>query len=237
MKKIILILILPLCAGTLAAQTKKTAAKKPVATTKAPIFSGRVDSVSYAFGSSMASDLKNRNLTEINYTLLLRGFEDAFSGKPALLKEEEMRTVISNTLKLAYENRFAATRAEGKAFLEANKTKPGVNVTSSGLQYEVLTKGNGAMPAASDTVLVHYKGTFLNGKQFDSSYDRNEPLSLPLTGVIQGWTEGLQLMPAGSKYRFYIPYHLAYGESGSGPDMPPYSTLVFDIELLKVNGK
>ena len=109
--------------------------------------------------------------------------------------------------------------------------------TASGIQYQVLTKGAGISPKATDTVLVHYKGTLLNGKEFDSSYSRNEPISFPLNGVIPGWTEGVQLMQTGAKYKFFIPYNLAYGENGAGQDIPPFSTLVFEIELLKVNGK
>ena len=126
---------------------------------------------------------------------------------------------------------------EGQDFLEQNKKRAGVQTTASGLQYEVLTAGTGVKPLATDSVLVHYKGTLLNGKQFDSSYDRGEPISFPLNRVIPGWTEGVQLMPAGSKYKFFIPYNLAYGERGAGQDIPPYSTLIFEVELLKVNGK
>ncbi|MNR36347.1 FKBP-type 22 kDa peptidyl-prolyl cis-trans isomerase [compost metagenome] len=126
---------------------------------------------------------------------------------------------------------------EGQEFLEQNGKRAGVQTTASGLQYEVLTAGTGVKPVATDSVLVHYKGTLLNGKQFDSSYDRGEPISFPLNAVIAGWTEGVQLMPAGSKYKFYIPYNLAYGARGAGADIPPYSTLIFEVELLKVNGK
>ncbi|MEO5910790.1 MAG: FKBP-type peptidyl-prolyl cis-trans isomerase, partial [Pelobium sp.] len=132
------------------------------------------------------------------------------------------------------QDKFAGLQEAGKKFLEDNKKNPKVTVTPSGLQYEVLTLGTGVKPKATDTVTVHYKGTLLDGKEFDSSYSRNEPLTLPLNSVIPGWTEGVQLMPAGSKYRFYIPYQLAYGERGAGQDIPPFSTLIFDIELLKV---
>ena len=133
--------------------------------------------------------------------------------------------------------KFGPALAEGKAFLEKNKKQPGIQVTASGIQYQVINKGTGIRPKDTDTVTVNYKGTLLNGKQFDSSYGRNEPLSLPLNRVIAGWIEGVQLMQTGSKYKFFVPYNLAYGERGAGADIPPYSTLIFEIELLKVNGE
>jgi FKBP-type peptidyl-prolyl cis-trans isomerase len=122
----------------------------------------------------------------------------------------------------------------GKAFLEANGKKEGVTTTASGLQYKVIKAGTGAKPKATDTVNVHYKGTFLDGKTFDSSYDRGQPISFPLNGVIAGWTEGVQLMPVGSTYEFYIPSNLAYGERGAGGAIPPNSTLIFVVELLGI---
>jgi FKBP-type peptidyl-prolyl cis-trans isomerase FkpA len=127
-------------------------------------------------------------------------------------------------------------KAAGTAFLATNGKKTGVVTTASGLQYEVLTKGTGTQhPAASDTVKVHYKGTTIDGKEFDSSYSRGEPISFPLNGVIPGWTEGVQLMTEGAKYRFYIPSDLAYGENGAGGAIGPNETLIFDVELLKIN--
>ena len=122
----------------------------------------------------------------------------------------------------------------GQAFLVANAKKEGVMTTASGLQYKVLEAGSGARPTAKDTVNVHYRGTFIDGKTFDSSYDRGESISFPLNGVIKGWTEGVQLMPMGAKYEFYIPYHLAYGERGAGGVIPPYATLIFVVELLGI---
>jgi FKBP-type peptidyl-prolyl cis-trans isomerase len=122
----------------------------------------------------------------------------------------------------------------GKVFLEENSKKEGVTTTASGLQYKVIQPGTGARPKATDTVNVHYKGTFLDGKTFDSSYDRGQPISFPLNGVIAGWTEGVQLMPVGATYEFYIPSHLAYGERGAGGVIPPNSTLIFVVELLGI---
>jgi FKBP-type peptidyl-prolyl cis-trans isomerase len=123
---------------------------------------------------------------------------------------------------------------EGKRFLEENAKKEGVQVTPSGLQYKVLTEGFGTKPKATETVVVHYRGTLIDGTEFDSSYKRKEPISFPLNGVIAGWTEGLQLMKTGAKYEFYIPYNLAYGERGAGGVIPPYATLIFEVELLEV---
>jgi FKBP-type peptidyl-prolyl cis-trans isomerase FklB len=122
----------------------------------------------------------------------------------------------------------------GQKFLEENAKKEGVVTTASGLQYKVLEEGYGSRPKATETVKVHYRGTFIDGKTFDSSYDRGEPISFPLNGVIAGWTEGVQLMPVGAKYEFYIPYQLAYGEKGAGGVIPPYATLVFVVELLGI---
>ncbi len=123
---------------------------------------------------------------------------------------------------------------EGKKFLEENAKREGVMVTPSGLQYKVITEGFGTKPKATETVVVHYRGTTIDGKEFDSSYKRNEPISFPLNGVIAGWTEGLQLMKTGAKYEFYIPYNLAYGERGAGAVIPPYATLIFEVELIQV---
>ncbi|TCD03607.1 FKBP-type peptidyl-prolyl cis-trans isomerase [Pedobacter psychroterrae] len=244
MKKIIITFLLPLCAFTAMSQTKKTttAAKKvtPVKTAvKAgtqPIFKSNLDSASYALGAKMASGMKQDGLTLLNYDLLVRGFKDAFAGSAFSIPEEKFKQAIGDLFNKVTQQKYAPAIAEGKSFLEKNKTQTGVQTTPSGLQYLVLTKGTGIKPAASDTVLVHYKGTLLNGTEFDSSYKRDQPLSLPLNNVIPGWTEGVQLMSTGSKYKFFIPYNLAYGEGGQG-EIPPYSTLVFEIELLKVNGK
>ena len=133
--------------------------------------------------------------------------------------------------------KFAVNVAEGSKFLTENSKKAGVVTLPSGLQYEVISSGTGIKPKATDEVTVHYKGTLLNGKQFDSSYDRGEPATFMLNQVIPGWTEGLQQMPAGSKYRFFIPYALAYGERGAGPDITPFSTLIFEVELVSVQAK
>jgi FKBP-type peptidyl-prolyl cis-trans isomerases 1 len=246
MKKIAIALLLPLCSVAAIAQTSKkptTAPKKAPATKSAqkpiakPVFKSTLDSASYSFGITMASNMKKDGLSAINYDLMMQGMKDAFNEKPFALTTQASQSAINNLFVTLSKKKFGPAIAEGTAFLENNKKQPGVQVTASGLQYQVITKGTGAMPKATDSVLVHYKGTLLNGKQFDSSYDRNAPISFPLSNVIPGWTEGVQLMPAGSKYKFFIPYNLAYGEHGAGQDIPPYSTLIFEIELLKVNGQ
>lgn len=251
MKKIIITLLLPLCVFATQAQTKKTApTKKATVTKKAtstkttaktataqPVLKSSLDSASYSFGIGMGSNMKSGGLTTLNYDLLIKGLQDAFNSKTPLLSDQQSQQAIGNLFKTMSQKKYAPAIAEGKAFLENNKKQAGVQVTPSGLQYLVITRGTGIKPTATDTVTVHYKGTLLNGKEFDSSYKRNEPLSLPLNGVIAGWTEGVQLMQTGAKYKFFIPYNLAYGERETGGEIPPYSTLIFEIELLKVNGK
>ena len=227
--------ILTLCIGTISvvsfAQTKKAAVVKPVAPVKTLT---SVDSASYSFGLKIAQGLKSDGVSSLNYVLLSKAMEDVFKGNPLMIADEQAGAAISSFLQQASKAKFSGLEEEGSKFLAQNKLKPNIVTTASGLQYEVITQGTGEKPKATDEVTVHYKGTLINGKQFDSSYDRNEPLSLPLNNVIPGWTEGLQLMAVGSKYRFYIPYQLGYGERGAGQDIPPFSTLLFDIELIKI---
>ncbi|PWS31917.1 FKBP-type peptidyl-prolyl cis-trans isomerase [Pedobacter paludis] len=257
MKKVFLTVLVSGIVAASFAQTKKPTAKKPVAkkttavnktSTAGTGLKSSLDSTSYAFGTSIGSGLKSTGLTTLNYDVLLKGLKDAFQGAKTTLNQQQAQQCINEALSKASEMKnkaeneankikFAPMIKEGQAFLEENKKRAGVHTTASGLQYEVITAGTGVKPTATDSVLVHYKGTLLNGKQFDSSYDRGEPISFPLNRVISGWTEGVQLMPAGSKYKFFIPYNLAYGERGAGQDIPPYSALIFEIELLKVNGK
>jgi FKBP-type peptidyl-prolyl cis-trans isomerase len=239
MKKVLITLLIPFCSYAVNAQTKgKTAVRKTVTTvTKTVKPLSTLDSASYAFGMSMAGSLKNDGLKSLNYELLVKGLKDAFGSQTTMLSQDAAQKAIGNLFKSVSQNKFSANINEGKALLENNKKDPVVKTTASGLQYIVITPGAGPKPAVTDTVLVNYSGKLLNGKQFDSSYDRNEPLSLSLNRVIPGWTEGMQLMSKGAKYKFFIPYNLAYGERGAGQDIPPYSTLVFEIELLKINGK
>jgi FKBP-type peptidyl-prolyl cis-trans isomerase len=171
-----------------------------------------------------------------------KGIEEAYDGKTARLTDQQRMEVKMAVVKKLQEkaaaDRAAAAeknKADGDKFLADNGKKPGVKTTASGLQYEVLSEGKGDHPKATDKVTVNYKGTLLDGTVFDSSYDRGQPLTLPLNGVIAGWTEGVQLMTPGSKYKFYIPSNLAYGEHGGGSQIGPNSALIFEIELLGIN--
>lgn len=250
MKKLLLTAIISTVAITAFAQTKKPIAKKTGVTKPAitKALKTNLDSVSYSFGTSMGAGLKNTGLTTLNFEALLKGLKDAFAGNKLLLDQQAAQNCINTALAKASavknkaeieanKIKYAPMIKEGQKFLEENKKRAEVKTTASGLQYEVLTLGTGIQPKSTDSVLVHYQGTLLNGQEFDSSYKRKAPISFPLNQVIQGWTEGVQLMPAGSKFKFYIPYNLAYGERGAGRDIPPFSTLIFIVELLKVNGK
>ncbi|WP_081675051.1 FKBP-type peptidyl-prolyl cis-trans isomerase [Daejeonella oryzae] len=192
-----------------------------------------VDSASYALGMSIATDLKKRGVTELNYSLFAKALANGFSGANKLLSQEDGQRAISNYLTAASKRSENLVLDEGNQFLKANKTKAGVVTLPSGLQYLILKSGSGPKPKATDQVTVHYTGTLINGKKFDSSFDRNQPLSLSLSEVIPGWTEGLKQMPTGSKYRLFIPWELGYGENGAG-EIPPYSVLIFEIELISI---
>jgi len=195
---------------------------------------------SYAIGMNVGGSLREQEL-DLALPAFLQGFQDVYSGGATEMSEEDMHEalgILQQTMRSRQAEKAQAASAKnieaGKAFLEANKAAEGVQVTASGLQYKVLQAGTGATPKLSDTVTTHYAGTLLSGKEFDSSYRRGEPASFPVQGVIAGWTEALQLMTVGSKWRLYIPSELAYGERGAGQDIEPHSTLVFDIELLAI---
>ncbi|MCC6489599.1 MAG: FKBP-type peptidyl-prolyl cis-trans isomerase [Candidatus Hydrogenedentes bacterium] len=199
-----------------------------------------VQKVSYSIGTQIGTSMKNDGI-EIDIKAFVRGIEDARGGKPLALTQEQMQQVMTAfrqqmMQKIQAERAAAGEKAasEGAKFLEENGKKPGVKTLPSGLQYLVVTEGKGEMPKATDTVKTHYRGTLIDGKEFDSSYARNEPAEFPVDGVIPGWTEALQLMHVGDKWKLFIPANLAYGENGAGQDIPPNATLVFDIELLEI---
>ena len=202
------------------------------------------DKRSYAIGMDIACKLKSQAL-ELNDELIVEGFRDTLLGKETKLSQEDLVQVMD-----AYRQEFMqqrakeqlaeaeANKARGKAFLEENKTKDGVKVTGSGLQYKVLKKGKGASPKADDTVTVHYRGTLIDGTEFDSSYRRGQPATFPVHGVIPGWVEALQMMKPGSKWMLYIPSELAYDSRQMGQYITPNSTLIFEVELLDIkNGE
>jgi len=194
-----------------------------------------IDSMSYAYGVYMAGNVDNPDFKEINKEVLLKGMDAALlDTNGALFNKEEAYKILDAYFKKKQEVKSKELSEEGIKWLEENGKREGVKTTASGLQYEVISEGTGAKPTANDKVKVHYTGTFIDGKVFDSSVQRGEPIVFPLNGVIRGWTEGIQLMSVGSKYKFFIPYNLAYGERGSQA-IPPYATLIFEVELLDIN--
>lgn len=198
------------------------------------------DKASYSIGLELGTSLKKGKM-EVNSDTLLKGLKDALSGAKPLLTEEQVKETMAALQKEMMEKQAAATKeagvknaAEGEKFLAENKKKDGVKTTASGLQYKVLKEGTGAPPKETDTVVTNYKGTLLDGTEFDSSYKRNEPATFPVNRVIKGWTEALLLMKPGSKYQLFIPSALAYGERAVGKDIGPSSTLIFEVELLSI---
>lgn len=189
--------------------------------------------VSYGLGM-MVGERVLKQYGELDYDLLIEAMKAQAAGTETLMTMDEAQAALQAQQELAASEAAAAAGAEGEAFLTENAAREGVTVTESGLQYEVMTEAEGAKPTEDDTVSVHYVGTLMDGTTFDSSVDRGEPASFPLKGVIPGWTEGLQLMPLGSKFRFVIPSDLAYGERGAGQAIGPGATLVFEVELLEI---
>jgi FKBP-type peptidyl-prolyl cis-trans isomerase FklB len=205
-----------------------------------PALTSDLDKASYAIGSNIGKRFKTQGL-ELNNAAFALGFKEAITGAKATLSDEDAKVALAAFEKTMTEKQEAdmkeqvtKNQKEGEAFLADNAEKEGVKTTASGLQYKVVKAGEGKKPKSSDTVKVHYRGTLLNGTEFDSSYARNEPITFPLDQVIPGWTEGVQLMPVGSKYTLYIPGKLAYGERGSPPTIGPNATLVFEVELLGI---
>jgi FKBP-type peptidyl-prolyl cis-trans isomerase len=198
------------------------------------------EKMGYAIGRQMGEFIKN-NGVEIDDVAFLRGLDEGMEGIKSALTNEQLQAAYVNYQKTAQakqaemaKEKSAEAIKEGETFLAENGARKEVITTASGLQYEVIRKGTGATPAANDTVSTHYRGTLINGEEFDSSYSRNEPAEFPVNRVIPGWTEALQLMKTGAKWKLFIPYQLAYGEQGSPPRIPGGSALVFDIELLEI---
>jgi len=233
MLKMKLTLILILMAGLLATQ---------VIAEENPVLKEKMDKVSYAIGVGMGKNLRSQEI-EFDIDLVIRGFRDAFTGQKLLLTDEEIHAII-NAFQIEMRRKQIETRHKqakmatdnkkaGEAFLSENKTKEGVVSLPSGLQYKVLAEGSGKTPRVEDTVVVHYKGYLIDGTEFDSSYKRGQPATLPVKGVIKGWAEALQLMKEGSKWQLFIPPELGYGTRGSS-HIPPNSTLIFEVELISI---
>ena len=200
-----------------------------------------MDKLSYSFGLAIGTQLMDMRAEAINVEDFSQALKDVFTGQPLAVKPEEAQNMVSSFLheqeiakRKEMEEKGLKARSEGESFLRDNGKRPGIITTASGLQYEILEEGNGKHPKATDSVKCHYEGRLIDGTVFDSSIRRGEPAVFPLNGVISGWTEGVQLMAEGAKYRFYIPYQLAYGANGAGSSIPPYAALIFDIELIAV---
>ena len=196
-----------------------------------------MEKLSYALGLIIGNNLKGMNIEGLLTTEFTRAVEQVLNGEKTEMTEVQAQGLVQEYLREQQEAAGKAAREAGENFLAENAKREGVKVTESGLQYEVLTPALGMKPVAADTVSCHYEGRLIDGTVFDSSYRRGEPASFPLQGVIRGWTEGLQLMSIGSKFRFFIPFELAYGAQGAGGSIPPYAALVFDVELLGIEGK
>ena len=196
-----------------------------------------MDKLSYAWGLAMGMQLKGMGINELEFDSFMDGVKVSFDGGTPEISPEEAQKLINDYLEELQNKATAAAKAEAQVFLDENAAKEGVKVTASGLQYKVLKEGEGIRPTAEDEVTVHYTGKLLNGTVFDSSASRGEPATFPLNRVIPGWTEGVQLMNEGAKYEFFIPSDLAYGPQGIPNVIPPHSTLIFEVELIKVNKK
>lgn len=200
------------------------------------------DKVSYSIGLSIGKNMKNQPM-EIDVDLMIKGIKDALSGAEPLMSEREVQETISELRrelaakqKEHMEEVAEQNKKAGEVFLEENKKKEGVITLSSGLQYKIITPGTGESPKLTDTVTTHYRGTLIDGTEFDSSYKRGKPVSFKVNGVIAGWTEALQLMKVGAKWELFVPPNLAYGDQGAGPNIGPHQTLLFEVELIAING-
>jgi FKBP-type peptidyl-prolyl cis-trans isomerase FklB len=234
-----------LLGNVLAQQTPATNTQQPPATEtqNAPAFKTQKDKVSYALGMNIGTNLHKQSI-DVDPNIVRQGLEDALAGGKTLLSEDEAHaalTELQNDVRKKQQAKMQqageANKKEGDAFLAANKAKDGVVTLPSGLQYKILISGKGPKPTASDSVVCNYRGTLIDGKEFDSSYKRGQPATFPVGGVIKGWIEALQLMPVGSKWQLFVPSELAYGDRGTGAEIGPNATLIFEVELLSIQSK
>jgi FKBP-type peptidyl-prolyl cis-trans isomerase FklB len=234
-----------------ATTTPKAPAKKPATATKsavaAPALKTRKEKFSYALGmnigNGLGTNLKKQSV-EVDANLVAEGLKDSMGNGKTRLTEDEAKAVLTevqNEVRQQQQGKVKEAadknKTEGETFLAANKSKDGVVTLPSGLQYKIMTEGTGAKPTAADTVVCNYRGTLLDGTEFDSSYKRGQPATFPVSGVIKGWTEALQLMPTGSKWQLFIPANLAYGDKGAGGEIGPGATLIFEVELISIQDK
>ena len=237
MKKIVFISVIAFAIAVSAqGQNKPTA--KPVSK-PAPqkmVLKNMVDSASYAIGVSEAKFMKQQGITKINSAIVAKAIEDVMNNKETALNDQQCNNAVMGYINKIQQGKSKGAIEEGEKFLAENKKKPGVKTTASGLQYEVIKEGTGAKPTVDDSVTCHYAGSLVNGTEFESSYKTGEPITFALRRVIPGWTEALQYMTVGSKYKLYIPYQLAYGVQDNGP-IPGGSTLIFEVELLEIKKK
>jgi FKBP-type peptidyl-prolyl cis-trans isomerase len=232
---IVIILVLFSFTSDLTAQKKKKKKKKgEVEAPAAPLLVNELDSISYALGMGVAKNLQSSGLDSLNMKAFDEGFIQVFNGDTTLISEADVQLLLSTYFQGLADKQREKFIKEGEDFLTENKLRPEVETTASGLQYEVIVKGEGPHPTTTSEVTVHYTGKLLDGTVFDSSVERGEPITFNLGQVIPGWTEGVQLMQPGAKYILYVPSDLAYGEKGAGADIPPFATLIFEIELIAV---
>ena len=192
------------------------------------------DKISYALGLNMGNSFRSSGIKDLDIQEFAQAIDDVLKGNSLKISYDEAKEVMNDFFSRLQEEKLTINKKAGEEFLKINKERPGIKTTSSGVQYEVIKEGTGKKPKATDTVKVHYEGKLIDGQIFDSSIQRGEPATFGLNQVIPGWTEALQLMPIGSKYRIYLPSELAYGERGAGEMIEPNSTLVFDVELLDI---
>jgi FKBP-type peptidyl-prolyl cis-trans isomerase FklB len=236
----------PAKTATKSTASKAAPAKSATAASKgAPVTALKTqkDKFSYALGLNLGTSLHKQSV-DVDPNIVAQGLKAALAGGKTLMTPEEAQaalTAVQNDLRQKQQEKMKvageANKKEGEAFLAANKAKEGVVTLPSGLQYKIITAGTGPKPTATDTVVCNYRGTLINGKEFDSSYKRGQPATFPVGGVIKGWTEALQLMPVGSKWQLFIPSNLAYGDRGAGGDIGPDATLIFEVELISIQDK
>ncbi len=233
-KNLILIFVLSFCVvGNATAQKKKKRKKRKKAKTEM-VEQIQLDSASYAIGIMLATDLKRQGLDELDPSSISKAIKDVLKGNLYLIDEGEAADIANQYTTEQKKMLASKNLKKGEEFLAKNAEREEVTVTDSGLQYEILTEGDGPIPTSSDKVKTHYHGTLIDGSVFDSSVERGKPISFPVMGVIRGWQEALQLMPVGSKWRVYVPARLAYGERSPSPSIGPNSALIFDVELLEI---